>query len=135
MASGGDWCRRAVDGRESRGGGVHAMIASANRQDGNETGVLAHLVIVPPVGASPVSPGAGLLGVPLLCRTVWTAHRAGFEQILVLAPDPLETKRLLGAAPAVVLSPGESITLPVGGRLVFLAANVLADPQWLRALI
>ena len=114
---------------------MQARIASASRRDGNETGALAHLVIVPPVGASPVSPSAGLLGMPLLSRTVWTAHRAGFAQILVLAPDPLETKRLLGAAPASVLSPGESITLPVGGRLVFLAANVLVDPQWLRALI
>src|SRR5262245_5429659 len=111
------------------------MRASTGRQDGSETGVLAYLVIVPPVGASPVSPDAGLLGVPLLCRTVWNAHRAGFRQILVLAPDPLETKRLLGAAPAAVLSPGESITLPVGGRLVFLAANVLADLQWFRTLI
>ena len=114
---------------------MQARIASASRRDGNETGALAHLVIVPPVGASPVSPSAGLLGMPLLSRTVWTAHRAGFAQILVLAPDPLETKRLLGAAPASVLFPGESITLPVGGRLVFLAANVLVDPQWLRALI
>ena len=111
------------------------MIAREGGQDGDDTGVLAQLVIVPPVGASPVSPGAGLLGVPLLCRTVWTAHRAGFKQILVLAPDPLETKRLLGDAPAAVSSPGEWITVPVGGRLVFLAANVLADAQWLHALI
>ncbi len=82
-----------------------------------------------------VSPSTMLLGLPLLRRSVLAASRAGFERILVLTPDTAEIKGLLNGTPATVLSLGESIESLPPGRVVLLAANVLPDPQWLRALL
>lgn len=98
---------------------------------------VSSLLLIPPDDAgvpSEVSASTMLLGLPLVRRSVLAASRAGFERIVVLTPDPTQVKDLLNGTHAVVLSLGEPIDTLPPGRLVLLAANVLADPKWLRML-
>lgn len=93
------------------------------------------LILISPPETSeqaPVSPGTMLLGLPLLRRSVLAASRAGFERILVSTSDPAEARPLLDGTPATALPSGELLR---PGRMVFLAANVLPHPKWLRTLL
>lgn len=84
---------------------------------------------------SGVSPGTMLLGLPLLCRSVLAASRAGFGRIVVQTPEPAGVMRLLDGMPATVISPGETMEPLPPGRLVLLAANVLVQRDGFRRLL
>ncbi len=94
------------------------------------------LFIVPSTGEhTQVSPRTVLLGLPLLRRSVLAARRAGFERIVVQTAEPAGMRRLLNGVPATVLPPGETIEPLPPGRIVFLAANVLAQTDSFRRLL
>lgn len=95
------------------------------------------LVIRPPDGRSDhdgVPPGAPILGLPLVRRTVLAADRAGFGRIVVLAHDPAAVRPLLEATPALVVPAADGLPPLPPGRIIVLAPDVLALPSWLGAL-
>ncbi len=114
---------------------LSVMTASHNAQ---ESATASSLFIIAPYESSEhtqVSPGTMLLGLPLLRRSVLAASRAGFERIVVQTAEPAGVRRLLHGVSATVLSPGETIDPLPPGRIVLLAANILAQPDWFRRLL
>ncbi len=81
-----------------------------------------------------VSPGAVILGLPLVRRIVLGAQRAGANRILVLAPDVEETRCLLEGTSALVVAPHEPFPQLPSGRVVLLAGTMLFQAQWLWTL-
>lgn len=94
------------------------------------------LVIVPSDsdGNAKVPPESIIAGLPLARRLVLAAERAGVTQILVLAPDAEDAKRLLEGTAAQVTASGATLPQLPPSRMVVLAGTVLFQAKWLRAL-
>ena len=82
----------------------------------------------------PVSQDTMLLGLSLLRRNILTASRSGINHIFVAAAHPAEVKPELYDTIATVLSP-PSPMVPLSGRLILLAGNVLASQEWINTLL
>ena len=94
------------------------------------------LVVVPsaPDGAAAVSPARVVAGLPLLTRIVRAATAAGYEHVFVRDAGPA-TRDLLGGTGAVVLTTSTPLPPLSKRRIVVVAANVVPQSRWLRALL
>jgi len=94
------------------------------------------LVVVPsaPDGAAAVSPARVVAGLPLLTRIVRAATAAGYEHVFVRDAGPA-TRDLLGGTGAVVLTSSTPLPPLSKRRIVAVAANVVPQSRWLRALL
>ena len=81
----------------------------------------------------PVSPKTMLLGLSLLRRNILTASRCGINHIFVATAHPAEVQPQLHDTIATVLSP-TSPSIPLAGRLILLAENVLTSQEWINTL-
>ena len=81
----------------------------------------------------PVSPKTMLLGLSLLRRNILTASRCGINHIFVATAHPAEDQPQLHDTIATVLSP-TSPSIPLAGRLILLAENVLTSQEWINTL-
>jgi phosphatidylglycerophosphate synthase len=91
------------------------------------------LLVVPPGTAGSVAPDTIVAGLPLLRRIVLAGQRARFARVLVQS-DPSSLDRLLGGTAATALSGTARPLTASRCRIVILAANVVPQPRWLRAL-
>ena len=82
----------------------------------------------------PVSPKTMLLGLSLLRRNILTARRCGINHIFVATAHPAEVQPQLHDTIATVLS-STSPRVPLAGRLILLAENVLTSQEWINTLI
>jgi phosphatidylglycerophosphate synthase len=91
------------------------------------------LLVVPPEpgAAAGVSPDIVVAGLPLLRRIVLAGSRAGFSRVLVQSRHD-DAERLLGGTAARALAGARPPD--ARHRIVFLPANVVPQPRWLRAL-
>ena len=75
-----------------------------------------------------------LLGLSLLRRNILTASRSGINHIFVAAAHPAEVQPELHDTIATVLS-SPSPMVPLSGRLILLAGNVLASQEWINSTL
>ena len=92
----------------------------------------APLLIVVPVAGPAVSPTTVLAGLPLVTRIIRAAKVSGYAEITVVDGDAA-IRRLAEDAGASILKPSSGVT-ERRRRIVVLAANVVPQPRWLRAL-
>jgi 1L-myo-inositol 1-phosphate cytidylyltransferase / CDP-L-myo-inositol myo-inositolphosphotransferase len=90
------------------------------------------LLVVPAGAAGSVAADMVVAGLPLLRRIVLAGQRAGFARVVVQG-DPSSFDRLLGGTAATALSGTARVTTS-RCRIVILAANVVPQARWLRAL-
>ena len=88
--------------------------------------------MVPAGAARPVAPDTVVAGLPLLRRIVLAGQRAGFAHVVVQS-DAGSFDRLLEGTTATALSGGARL-IASRCRIVILAANVVPQARWLRAL-
>jgi 1L-myo-inositol 1-phosphate cytidylyltransferase / CDP-L-myo-inositol myo-inositolphosphotransferase len=91
------------------------------------------LLVIPGGAAGSVAPDTVVAGLPLLRRIVLAGQRAGFTRVVVQG-DSSSFDRLLGGTVATALSSTARPLTASRCRIVILAANVVPQARWLRAL-
>src|SRR5262249_35099212 len=118
-------------GRRARGASLRGSVLTTAVAASTQS-VDSLLLVVPAGAAGSVALDTVVAGLPLLRRIVLAGQRAGFARVVVQS-DVSRFDRLLVGTVATALSGTARLTTS-RCRIVILAANVVPQARWLRAL-